>query len=86
MQNHSAVVRRAFVWSCRDLQLLGRRGQCFAAMAAGGTVTIMAVIAAHAAVWPDLENRVKNTLVDTFAMGPGEIGTPAIGARQTGGG
>ena len=56
------------------------------AMRARWPVTEMAIVAAHAAVRSHLKNRVKKTFEDTLAMGPGKIGTPAIRARQAGGG
>jgi len=42
----------------------------------------MAIVAAHAAVRPHLENGVKELLVNALLMRPGKVGASTTGARH----
>ena len=65
--------------------LFGRRGQRVVPMSARGAVTIMAVIAAHAAVRFDLTDPAKKIVVNVLLVGSRDVGAATTRAREAGG-
>lgn len=72
------------VWM-RGMCLFGRGGHRVSVLSAGRAVTVMAIVAAHAAVRLNVEDGTKKVVVNALLMRPGEVRASTTRARKTGG-